>query len=131
MAITASNMRDASTRFRALVVFTVLGLLLGVAIGLQIEIGKLDQEEREHVTAYAAGRAFTAIGLTGLGGSHEPFFLTTYRTIRQKFPASADAMEAATSRALWFPWPLIGVLMGFGLMAIYSKFLAFSKGTTE
>jgi hypothetical protein len=131
MAITHSNIRDASARFRALLIFSCLGLALGIATGFHIETGKLTEQERAHVAAYTAGRAYTAFDLADVGGLREPLFVTTYRTIQTKFPASADAMETATSRALWFPWPPVGVLMGWGLMALYSRFLAFSKSTPE
>jgi len=131
MAITASNLSDARARFRALMIFAVLGLALGVALGLHIEAGKLTEQERRHATAYTSGRAFVALGLAGVGGLREPLFVTTFHTIREKFPDNADAIDTAISRALWFPWPLLGLLMGFGLMSIYSRFLTFSKGTTE
>lgn len=131
MAITHSNIRDASARFKALVIFTLLGLVLGVVVGWAVESDRLDPEEREHAAAYAAGWAMQAVGLAGPPNSHEPQIVTAYRTISTKFPDSAAAIESAVKRVALFPWPLIGALMGWGLLAMYSRFLAFNKSTTE
>lgn len=131
MAITHSNIRDASARFKSLVVFTLFGFVLGVLVGWTVEADRLNPQEREHAAAYAAGWTMQAVGLAGRPNSHEPQFVTVYRTISTKFPDSAAVIEAAMKRVALFPWPLIGVLMGWGLMSIYSRFLSFSKGATE
>lgn len=131
MAITHSNIRDASARFKALMIFTLVGLVLGVLVGWAVEADRLNSQEREHATAYAAGWAMQAVGLAGRPNSHEPKFVTVYRTISTKLPDSAAAIEEAIKRIALFPWPLIGMLMGWGLMSIYSRLLSFSKGATE
>lgn len=131
MAITASNLRDASARFKVLVIFTLFGLVLGVVVGWAVEADRVDPQEREHAAAYAAGWAMQSVGLAGQPNAHATKFLTVYRTIESKFPDSGAAIESAATRVALFPWPVVGVFMGWGLLLIYSRFLAYSKSKTE
>jgi hypothetical protein len=121
MAITHSNIRDAKARFQALVAFLAIGLALGLGLGFHIETGKLGDDERKHAAAYFVGKAYTATGLTGA-----PRLGLVYQVINDKVPASAQALDNAADRVLT-RWPLLGLAMGLGLLALYSNFLKFAK----
>lgn len=121
MAITKTSLSDAGTLIRAVLIVSLIGALAGVAIGWKLEPAKLAEAERFYAIGYTVGRVLDGLGIDRLPSGRAIDQVTTYRTIKQAYPATAQHIEAATFAALAWPWPVLGLLAGLGALTMFSR----------
>lgn len=123
MAITTQGVKNFGLRVRLAVFFTLASVFISMAIGWHYQASKLAENERPHAFTFAVGLVMTKLDLDKdqLTANAEP--LRVFQHITQQFPQNAENMRLAAYRAFLFPWPVLGLFAGVGLLAGFSKLL--------
>ncbi len=119
MAITKSNVTNMSLRFKFMMIFALIGLILGVFGGYQYGCSKLSNVENELMNQYTTGFMLTKVGLVSDWNSKWES-VKTYQVINKKYITSASNMQRVVDRTI-FPFAFFGLIFGFGFYNYFSK----------
>lgn len=116
MSITKTGVQNLSLRLRLLGVAVLAGWAIGTAGGWAWETREFSAVERDHFGEYTQAQALALVGLTrNIRGEPTPSAMYL-GWLAKHYPAHAQLFAAKSRRIFLYPFPLVGVLGGLGLL---------------
>ena len=119
MPITKSNVTNVALRFKFMMIFALIGVILGVWGGYQYGCSKLTNVENGLINLYTFGYGLTKAGFVGDWNAGWES-VKIYQVINSKYHVSASNMQRVVDRTI-FPFAFFGLIFGFGFYNYFSK----------